>query len=112
MFTAEYVSSWFFAFAFTQIVEIPIYRRFFRCSVLRAFGATALTHPVVWFVIFPRWDASYLVKSVGAEVFAWWMEAAYFAWTAGFRNAITGAFVANCASVGLGLLSRYLFGAP
>ena len=112
MFDAEYLGAWLFAFAFTQIVEIPIYRRLFRCSVLRAFGASALTHPVVWFVIFPRWDASYVVKSVGAELFAWSVEAAYFAWTVGFRRALAGAFVANAASVALGLLSRYLFGVP
>lgn len=112
MFTADYVHAWLFAFAFTQIVEVPIYRRLFRCSLLRAFGASALTHPVVWFVIFPHWDATYVVKSIGAELFAWSVESAYFAWTVGLRRAVAGAFVANAASVGLGLLSRSLFGVP
>ncbi|MFO0760935.1 MAG: hypothetical protein U0359_30945 [Byssovorax sp.] len=42
---------WALAFTFTQAVEIPIYRRMLRVSIPKAFGASALTHPVVWFLM-------------------------------------------------------------
>ncbi len=104
---------WLRAFAFTQLVEIPIYRHAFGCSVLEAFGASALTHPVVWFVFFgPWWHASYLEKAVCAELFAWLAEAAYFRYLHGRRHALWWSLVANAASLGLGLLSRAWFGAP
>ncbi len=47
----SYFAHWVFAFVFTQFVEIPIYVRGLRVRPLIAFGASALTHPVVWFVI-------------------------------------------------------------
>src|SRR5262249_35014609 len=54
---------WIYAFLFTQAVEVPIYvfalrggpetppQRALAKRVLIAFGASALTHPIVWFVI-------------------------------------------------------------
>ena len=103
---------WLRAFAFTQLVEVPIYRRAFACSALEAFSASALPHPVVWFGLFgPYWHASYLTKSVTAECFAWLVEAAYFS-ARGRTRTLLWSFVANGASVGLGLLSRALFGVP
>ena len=47
------LAHWAFAFAFTQAVEIPLYCRLLKVRPLVAFGASALTHPVVWFVM-PR----------------------------------------------------------
>ena len=107
-----YALAWLSAFAFTQLVEVPIYRRAFACSFLAAFGASAVTHPIVWFAIFPFLDASYVVKTCVAELFAWSVEAAYFAWALRRSRALLVSLLANSASVALGLLSRYFFGAP
>ncbi len=104
---------WLLAFLFTQLVEIPIYSVALRCSPLVAFGASALTHPVVWFGIFhPRVPGSYTGKAIVAELFAWLAEAAYFRFAFGMRRAWLWALVANATSVAVGLLSRRLFGAP
>ncbi|HEX2678496.1 MAG TPA: hypothetical protein VHM19_17710 [Polyangiales bacterium] len=103
---------WLRAFAFTQLVEIPIYRRTLGAGFWEAFGASAITHPIVWFGFFsPYAPGTYLQRSIAAELFAWLVEAAYFR-ARGRRNALGWALVANGASVGLGLLSRSLFGAP
>jgi hypothetical protein len=108
-----YVRAWLAAFIFTEIVETPIYFRGLKCSLLGALGASAITHPIVWFGFFaPEWHASYWVKAVSAELFAWLAEAAYFAFLFKKRNALFWSLVANASSLGLGLLSRHLFGAP
>jgi hypothetical protein len=105
--------AWLRAFLFTQLVEIPIYMRGLRCSLPVAFGASALTHPVVWLLFFnPRWQAPYLGKLVAAELFAWLAEAAYFGLVWKRSRAWLWALVANAASLALGLLSRRLFGGP
>lgn len=109
---SHYVVAWFWAFAFTQLVEIPIYRRALACSSRAAFGASALTHPVVWFVIFPYSTFGYAWTLLGAELFAWLAEAMYFARRFGMRRAIAVALLANLASCLLGFLSRRLFGVP
>lgn len=62
--TTAYVRAWFWAFVFTQAVEVPIYvavlglrRRVPRGRLLAlAFGASALTHPILWFALIPAWD--------------------------------------------------------
>jgi hypothetical protein len=109
---SSYVVAWFWAFAFTQLVEIPIYRRLLDCSPWVAFGASALTHPIVWFAIFPYSPVDYVWTALFAELFAWLVEAAYFAARYGVRRALRAALIANLVSCLLGLLSRRLFGAP
>jgi hypothetical protein len=81
-----------------------------------AFGASAITHPVVWFVMPWLWlrigyPGGYWAMVSAAEAFAVLVEAAYFV---GFRlrSALAWAVVANAASLGLGLLSRSTFGWP
>jgi hypothetical protein len=107
------IRSWLTAFAFTQLVEVPIYSVGMRCSLLAAFGASAITHPIVWFVIFnPAWAAPYPAKVVASELFAWLAEAAYFRLLTGNRRAIAWALLANATSFGAGMLSRFLFGVP
>jgi hypothetical protein len=107
------LGAWLRAFLFTQLIEVPIYMRGLRCSPLVAFGASALTHPVVWFVFFsPRWPIGYLPKLIAAELFAWLVEGAYFRLAFGKTRAWRWSLVANAASLTLGLLSRRLFGAP
>lgn len=108
---------WFRAFAFTQVVEAPIYRRLLGCTWGQALMASTITHPFVWFV-FPELrhvtHLSYVSVSILAELFAWWVEALYFylVTKAGFRRALLVSLLANGTSVSLGLLSRALFGAP
>jgi hypothetical protein len=107
------IRPWLIAFAFTQLVEVPIYSVGLRCNVLVAFGASAITHPIVWFVICgPYWDAGYWTKVVVAELFAWSVEACYFAFLFKKRRAWLWSLVANGASLGAGLASRALFGVP
>ncbi len=105
--------AWLTAFLFTEIVEVPIYWRALACSLLAAFGASAITHPIVWFVFFaPWWRAGYLTRVVAAEIFAWLVEAAYFRFLWHKRRTLLWSAVANAASLSLGLLSRHLFGVP
>ena len=107
------IAAWLRAFLFTQLVEVPIYMRGPGCSLLAAFGASLLTHPVVWFVFFsPRWDAGYTTKTIAAELFAWFGEAAYLRFACRRPHALAWSLCANAASLGLGLLSRSLFGVP
>jgi len=107
------IEAWLRAFLFTQLIEVPIYRRGLRCGWLAAFGASAITHPLVWLVFFnPRWQASYGTKLVVAELFAGAAEAAYFHFALERRRAWFWSLCANAASLGLGLLSRRLFGGP
>jgi hypothetical protein len=104
---------WLIAFLFTEAVEIPIYVAALPCSFLVAFGASAVTHPIVWFGFFGLWwRAGYLVKVFVAEAFAVLAEAAYFKLLFRRRRALLWSAVANAASLGLGLLSRHLFGVP
>jgi hypothetical protein len=107
------IRAWLIAFAFTQAVEVPIYSVGLRVSLFAAFGASAITHPIVWFVIFhPQVPGSYLAKTVVAELFAWAIEAAWFGYVFKKRRAWLWSLVANGASFGAGMLSRALFGIP
>jgi hypothetical protein len=110
---------WFLAFLFTQIVEVPIHeaalarasrRRPLWARLLLAFGASAWTHPIVWFV-FPKLVDRYLTMVVAAELFAWLGEASYLH-LLGVRRAWAWSLLANGASLGLGLASRAIFGSP
>ena len=104
---------WLSAFLVTQAVEMPIYRYGLRVSWLSAFLASAITHPVVWFVFFsPDRDASYDEKLVAAELFAWSVEAAWFQVVLRRRRAWSFSLFANAASVAAGLLARALTGWP
>ncbi|MBI5525700.1 MAG: hypothetical protein HY897_05145 [Deltaproteobacteria bacterium] len=107
------ITAWLKAFVFTQLVEVPIYSVGLRCHPLAAFGASAFTHPIVWLIVLhPAWHAPYVTKVIVAETFAWLAEAAYFDVIFKKRRAWLWALLANAASFGMGLLSRWLFGAP
>jgi hypothetical protein len=104
---------WLQAFLFTQLVEVPIYTRTLGCSIPVALGASALTHPVVWFGFFGLpWDAPYTEKLLMAESFAWLVEALYFGRRSGLGAALWWSLIANGTSLAAGLLSRTLFGVP
>ena len=107
------IRSWLIAFVFTQMVEVPIYSVGLPCHPLAAFGASAITHPIVWFVICGPWcEAPWTAKVASAELFAWLVETAYFAVIFRKRRAWLWSLVANAASFGAGRLSRGLFGVP
>jgi hypothetical protein len=125
------IQAWFDAFVFTQAVEVPVYvvairhaqatgwserPRPFHWQVLLAFGASAITHPIVWYLIpgvaDPR--SAYTDYVVTAEAFAVLVEAFYFysfhvVW---LRRALVWSLIANALSAGLGETSRRLLGFP
>lgn len=120
-------AAWLSAFLFTQAVEIPVYLIALRRSrdalapiegalprLAAAFGASLVTHPIVWFVIPTLPFGSYEGMVVGAESFAIIAEGLYFhaLGAMGLRRATLWSLLANGASVTLGLTSRYLFGWP
>lgn len=114
----DYVLAWARAFAFTQVVEAPLYRRVLRVAWWRALAASALTHPFVWFA-FPLLSTmlglGWTLAMVLAEVFAWFVEAAFFAVTkppVPWRHAVLASLGANGASLVLGLTFRAIFGVP
>lgn len=107
-----YLQAWFWAFVFTQMVEVPIYAVGLRVGLLAAFGASAITLPIVWFVIFRALPLPYLWLIVIAEAFAIAAEAAYFGLIFHRRRAWLWSAIANAASFGTGMLSRWLFGMP
>ncbi len=104
-------AAWARAFAFTQLVEVPIYRYGLRAPWWRAFGASAITHPIVWLVVVESgWSASWSVRVASAEAFAIAVEAVWFGVTWGARRGLLWSVIANATSFGLGLLSYRWFG--
>lgn len=133
---ARALAAWLAAFFFTQAVEVPIYVVALRRgspargagpetrsapdarSLLTlygiGFGASALTHPIVWFVS-PRLPfGSYMAMLACAEVFAVVVEGVYLRALGGvsLRRGLMLSLLANAASVILGLACRAAFGAP
>jgi hypothetical protein len=123
------ILAWLSAFFFTQAVEIPIYVSMIRregragsspgerrlaVQIALAFGASAITHPVVWFLIPQIAYRSYWEMVARAELFAVVVEGGYLyaLHLAGLRRAFGWSFVANAASLGLGLVSRAIVGWP
>jgi hypothetical protein len=106
---------WLAAFAITQLVEMPIYARALRGKKQRlaiAFGASAITHPIVWFVVPVLWlGNSYAAMILASEIFAVVAEAIWLA-RFGVRRAFVWALVANGASVTIGFAIRAAFGWP
>jgi RsiW-degrading membrane proteinase PrsW (M82 family) len=128
------LSGWALAFLLTQAVEIPIYLRAQRGERLSralaiAFGASAITHPVVWFV-FPGiadaiflamaqrgWSASHsevfrMVAFGGlCEGFAVAVEALYLR-ALRVQRPLFWSLIANLASASIGYLCWSITGFP
>lgn len=132
MTTSELVARWAVAFVLTQIVECLLYRRIFGVSLPVAFAASAITHPIVVFAIWPLWgfayvaiaraspgfalgDASYFaIYGVVAETFAIAFEALWLGGVGklGLRRGVLASLVANAASGLLGLMLSVSTGWP
>ena len=103
--------SWLTAFALTQSIEVPTYWLGTRHMGLQAlerlgigFGCSALTHPVVWFLLWP-----WLFPTIGfwpffavAETFAVAGEALYLR-VFGVKHPVRLSLLANSISATVGL---------
>jgi hypothetical protein len=127
----DWILRWLIAFVFTQCVEMGFYVNAFRAPrplrerLAIAFACSAITHPIVWFVI-PE-VAQALFEQLGvtwgsttqywagvalAESFAVLAEAALLA-AFGVPRALAWSLAANATSVVLGLYCYLLpIGAP
>ena len=111
---------WAAAFAFTLIVEIPIFALIARLPgglpagrrlplwrlALAGAAGTCLTHPLLWFV-WPRVVHDYAAYIASGELLIAIAESATFfalARPIALRRAIAASFVANAASYGIGAL--------
>lgn len=104
------LTAWLRAFFVTQCIEVPIYRRGLGCSSLEAFGASAVTHPLVfWFCTSGGWPVSWAFRAAAGELFAWAVESLYFL-SLGRSAALRWSAIANGASFGFGLACWFLFG--
>jgi len=110
----ELLVRWVVAFAFTEIIEVPIYRRMLGSKFLEAFGASAVTHPLLWFVFVPavRGHLTYVQYAAIGEVSVLLLEAAWFRFLFKREKALLGSLVANGASYFLALVAHALFGWP
>ena len=108
---------WINAFMTTQLIEMPIYiwalarvrAQDWATLATIAFGASAITHPFVWFV-FPSvvflWK-NYPLFFVVAETFAWLVEALYLKYFK-VKHPWLVSLLANGMSAGFGLLRNYI----
>ena len=100
---------WLAAFLLTQLVEVPIYGYALRGRLLLAFAASAITHPIVWFVIQPLWPGRYYQGVLLAETFAVAVEALYLRRAAELPRAWAWSIGANAASVMASVITRAFF---
>lgn len=103
---------WALAFFFTQLFELPIYWRASR-SLRVGFFASAITHPIVWFV-FPelmKLGLGYWPMIVLAEAFAIGVEAWWLRWN-GVKRPLAWSLAANLFSVTCGFVMRETVGFP
>lgn len=128
--TWAYFGSWLAAFALTQAIEVPLY---LRLTVPRrpwvAFGASAWTHPLLWFawpygwialtnhapsVVLPWLDGAdretWLSTGV-AEFLVVVLEGLWFRALRGQRP-WRASLIANTASCGVGVLLHFTIGWP
>ena len=117
------MTAWLAAFALTSILEVPIYMRAlltpdagrepalasWPAALGVGFGASAITHPVVWFVMPALIPGSYPLMVLVAECFAIGVEAVWLR-AFGLRRPLAWAAFANAASVTAGFVLDRIFG--
>ena len=105
---------WLFSFALTQLIEVPILVLWIKQGSLRrriaiAFGASAITHPILWFVVDPLLrEDFYIAYVVVGETFAVITEAIYLR-LLGVRQPLLASVSANASSWLVGRGVRSLF---
>lgn len=116
----EMLSPWLIAFTLTQVVEMGVYMnvpgpdRPAKARVAIAFGASAITHPIVWYVIAPLYHPLHLdwwtIVAV-AEAYAFLVEAIWL-WLFDYRlrTAILASATANGLSFTIGLFCYEVLG--
>ena len=106
---------WLWAFLFTELVETGVYVQALGARPLRerlaiGLGASAITHPLVWYVI-PDVTGSFglgwWTTVAIAETFAVVVESIWLA-AFGVRHAFVWSFAANMTSFSLGLFGYAL----
>ena len=105
---------WWVAFFFTQLFEMPIYWKA-TGSLRVGFFASAITHPVVWFV-FPllmEQGVDYVPMVALAEIFAVVVETAWLRFN-GVKTlpSLLWSLGANAFSASMGFVLRELVGFP
>ncbi len=108
------MTSWLAAFVLTQVLEIPVWmwagRKVFSSkgrNFLCAFGASAITHPVLWFA-FPWGSGDYYLVLIVGETFVFVVEALWAKWW-GLAHPWGISALANGFSLGIGLLVQQIF---
>lgn len=105
---------WLAAFAVTQLIEVPIYTRALRprrAAVALAFGASCVSHPLVYFGLPRVWPGGYWGYVAAAEAIAVALEAGYLR-ALRVPRPVGWALVANLTSAAVGLALRAAFGWP
>ncbi len=105
------MTAWLIAFLFTQAVEAPLYLKATSGRWAVALGASAVTHPLVWFAFPVLLPDSYAVMVLAAEAFAVSVEAAWLL-AFGVPRALLLSLLANGASATVGFALRAVFGVP
>ena len=108
------VLPWISAFLLTQLIECPIYRIALgkrSHAWLIAFGASAMTHPIVFFGFPLLFPVDYWRGVATAEAFAVIGEAIWLS-KFGVPNSLTWTLLANALSAGIGLSLRAWIGWP
>lgn len=105
------LNDWLGAFMLTQVIEVPIYcwmagRLTGTRRAAYAFGASAITHPIIWFC--PPWQTGpYVPLVIVAEGFAVTAEALWGrVWQV--PSHWKSALLANAASFGVGMAMRWV----
>jgi hypothetical protein len=102
--------TWAIAFLLTQAVEIPIYAvalRHFNLipRLMLAFGASLVTHPLMWLFVSARGANDYWSSVTISEIAAVLVEASYLRALA-VPSALGWSVTANALSMGMGILCQ------
>jgi len=106
--------SWLVAFLVTQAVEVPIWQWALRPRPLQqrlaiGFGASLITHPLLWICWPLGFSGSYWVATAFGETGVVIVEAIYIhLWSV--RSPVVWSLLANGASFASGLVLGYFFG--
>jgi hypothetical protein len=105
------LNDWSGAFLLTQLIEVPIYLRSARSlpmlkRVTYAFGASTLTHPIIWFCL-PWGTMPYATLLILAEGFAIGAEGL---WGCCWRvpRPWLASLAANLSSFAIGMIIRWV----